>query len=87
MKKYAGCIYGIIGDLPEIEKLKQKDTNIKKINDTTYYGQYSNKTAIIKQAKDKRYFYVIKDKNNKVEYISPKYKQPYICKRYLKLAL
>ena len=87
MQKYAGCLYRIVGDLPEIEELKKQDTGIKQVNRYTFYGQYSNKTAIIKKAKDGDYFYIIKDANNKTEYVSSKYKQPYICKRHLKLAL
>lgn len=85
--KMPHALYFIKGDLPEITKWQERENCIKKINDTTFFGQYTQKTATIKQAKDGQYFYVLKDKTGKIEYISPKYKEPYIAKRHLKLAL
>lgn len=79
--------YCIKGDLPEIEHWKKQEDCIKNINENTFFGERTQKTATIKKTKSGRYFYFVKDKDNNIEYISPKYKEHYIAKRHLKLAL
>lgn len=85
--KLPHALYCIQGDLPENDHFKKQEEYIKKITENTFYGERTQKTATIKKAKDGQYFYVLKDKNKKIEYISPKYKEHYIAKRHLKLAL
>ena len=85
--KLPHSLYCIKGDLPEIEHWKKQEDCIKNINENTFFGERTQKTATIKQAKDGMFFYVIKDEHNKTEFVSPKYKEHYIAKRHLKLAL
>lgn len=81
------ALYYITGDMPEIEKIKKKEESIRRINQNTFYGEYTHKTAIVKQTKDKKFFYILKDLKNKTEYVSPKFTQHYRAVSDLKLAL
>lgn len=81
------ALYYIDGNIPEISKLKEKDQNIKKISKNIFYGEYSHKTAIVKQSRDKKFFYTLKNSKNKIEYVSPKFTRYYKAISDLKFAL
>jgi hypothetical protein len=85
--KLPHALYCIKGELPEIDHIKKQEDSIKQITENTFYGERTQKTATIRKTKGGKYFYFVKDKDNNIEYISPKYKEHYIAKRHLKLAL
>lgn len=85
--KLPHALYCIKGNLPEINHWKKQEECIKQITENTFYGERTQKTATIRKTKNGKYFYFVKDKDNNIEYISPKYKEHYIAKRHLKLAL